>query len=83
MTKEKLIEKYREFTDKQVNLTPREIGLFKDFLLESINEILDSVEPKEMETTDWMGKYSCDVRKGYNYAIADLKDNRKKLGYGK
>ena len=53
----------------------------EEFVLSSISEILSEVCPKDMETTEWMGKYSLDVRKGYNFALSDLKQNIARLGY--
>ena len=65
--------------------------LIKSFLLESIEEILEEVEPKEIDVENIdipkgenLGEYRfCESlkREGYNKAIADLKANIKKLGY--
>lgn len=95
MTKEKLIEKFNEkFPPREADGSNYAYSLMsneevKSFLLESINEILDEVEPKEVEETHSKDceyqRTGCDCgyenRCAYNHAITDLKDNRKKLGY--
>lgn len=104
MTKEKLIELFdKKFPPREVDGSNYAYSLMsneevKSFLLESINEILDSVEPKVRTLGDtsepylWLIDYTNNTSltpsnmdkpmiNGYNTSIADLKDNRKKLGY--